>query len=60
MPQIPAIGYWTARSYLGAQSEEVPHICAINDQRGRVMVLFTHDTDFGDGYEREPRTRSTS
>ena len=35
------------------RSESVPHIRAINDAAGRVMVLLTHDTDFGDSYERE-------
>src|SRR5437660_1429121 len=31
----------------------VPHVRAINDDRGRIMVLMTHNTDFGDAYERE-------
>jgi hypothetical protein len=26
---------------------------AITDDKGRVMVLMTHNTDFGDAYERE-------
>ena len=26
---------------------------AINDDRGRIMVLMTFNTDFGDSYERE-------
>ena len=26
---------------------------AIDDDHGRIMVLMTHNTDFGDAYERE-------
>ena len=55
VPQIPGIGYWDGgnRTWERAPSEAVAHIRAINDDRGRVMVLMTHDTDFGDSYERE-------
>jgi hypothetical protein len=56
VPQIPSIGAWGGprgrTSERGADSA-VPHVRAINDERGRVMVLFTHNTDFGDSYERE-------
>ncbi len=55
IPQIPSIGVWeTGRvtSERGADSA-VPHVRAINDRNGRVMVLMTHNTDFGDAYERE-------
>ena len=31
----------------------MPHVRAIIDDRGRIMVLMTHNTDFGDSYERE-------
>lgn len=53
-PQISAIGNW-ARGVLserGADSAEV-HVRAILDSHQRVMVLITHNTDFGDSYERE-------
>ena len=55
VPQIPGIGYWDGanRTWERSPSEAVPHIRAMNDDRGRVMVLLTHDTDFGDSYERE-------
>jgi uncharacterized protein DUF4159 len=55
VPQIPGIGYWDGgdRTWERSPREAVPHIRAINDERGRVMVLLTHDTDFGDAYERE-------
>jgi hypothetical protein len=55
IPQIPAIDFWEGRrqtSERGADSA-VPHVRAISDARGRIMVLMTHNTDFGDAYERE-------
>jgi hypothetical protein len=55
IPQIPAIDFWEgsrSTSERGADSA-VPHVRAINDAHGRVMVLMTHNTDFGDAYERE-------
>jgi hypothetical protein len=54
--QIPSIGAWGGpggrTSERGADSA-VPHARVINDDRGRVMVLITHNTDFGDSWERE-------
>jgi uncharacterized protein DUF4159 len=55
VPQIPAIDFWEGRratSERGADSA-VPHVRAISDDHGRIMVLMTHNTDFGDAYERE-------
>jgi hypothetical protein len=55
IPQIPSIGFWEGRrttSERGADSA-TPHVRAISDARGRIMVLMTHNTDFGDAYERE-------
>jgi hypothetical protein len=56
VPQIPSIGAWGgpggATSELGADSAE-PHARAISDSHGRLMVLMTHNTDFGDAFERE-------
>jgi hypothetical protein len=55
-PQIPSIGMWMqlggGTSERGADSAVV-HTRAILDRRGRIMVLATHDTDFGDSFERE-------
>ena len=53
-PQISAIGNWQrgVLSERGADSAEV-HVRAILDKEQRVMVLMTHNTDFGDSYERE-------
>ena len=54
-PQITNIGFWLGTgttSERGADSAVV-HTRAILDHDGRVMVLMTHNTDFGDSWERE-------
>jgi hypothetical protein len=55
-PQIPSIGAWGGpggrTSERGAESA-TPHARAILDEKGRVMVFVTHNTDFGDAFERE-------
>ena len=56
IPQIPNIGFF--RGTGGQTSEQwedsaTPHAYALLDQHGRIMVLTTHNTDFGDAYERE-------
>ena len=54
-PQIPSIGAWGGPG--GNTSErrdsQVPHVRGILDENGRIMVLMTHNTDFGDAFERE-------
>jgi Domain of unknown function (DUF4159) len=56
IPQIPSIGFWggpgASTSERGRDSA-VPHVRGILDENGRVMVLMTHNTDFGDAFERE-------
>jgi hypothetical protein len=56
IPQIPSINFWGGpggpTSERGADSA-TPHARAILDDRGRVMVFVTHNTDFGDAFERE-------
>jgi hypothetical protein len=55
VPQIPGIGTWLGSgrtSERGADSAEV-HARAILDQKGRVMVFMTHNTDVSDSWERE-------
>jgi hypothetical protein len=55
IPQIPSIGAWGGPG--GNTSErrdsQVPHVRGILDENGRIMVLMTHNTDFGDAFERE-------
>jgi len=56
VPQIPGIAFW---SYSGGRTSErgsdsaTAHARAIFDAHGRIMVLMTHNTDFGDAFERE-------
>jgi hypothetical protein len=56
VPQIPNIGFYMrsggSTSEQGADSNE-PHIRAVADRRGRIMILMTHNTDIGDSWERE-------
>src|SRR5687768_11790955 len=56
LPQIPSINSWRGMgrgtSELGPDSAE-PHIRAISDRNGRIMVLMTHNTDISDAWERE-------
>jgi len=55
IPQIPSINFFFGThqtSERGADSA-VPHARGIADRNGRLMVLMTHNTDFGDAFERE-------
>jgi hypothetical protein len=54
LPQIPNVGLWRSerRTSERIDSDEL-HVRGIQDRLGRVMVLMTHNTDFGDAYERE-------
>jgi hypothetical protein len=57
-PQIPSIG-WV---YSGTTSERgpdsaTPHARAVVDQKGRIIVFISHNTDFGDAFEREGESR---
>jgi Domain of unknown function (DUF4159) len=53
-PQIPNIGFAQSgqTSERGADSA-VPMARAITDAKGRIMMFMSHNTDFGDAYERE-------
>jgi hypothetical protein len=53
--QIPSINHWQAyRDTSERFADSRPaHIRGIADDRGRLMVLITHNTDFGDSWERE-------
>jgi hypothetical protein len=56
IPQIPNIGFFLrsggGTSERGSDSAE-PHARGIADDRGRLMVLMTHNTDIADAWERE-------
>ena len=58
--QIPAIGVWLGTgqtSERGADSA-VPHARAIFDEKGHILVLITHNTDYSDAFEREGESRA--
>ena len=59
IPQIPSIQQWLR---MGAGAEDTsergadsrtPHMRAVYDGKGRMIVLITHNTDIADGWERE-------
>jgi hypothetical protein len=56
-PQVPSINAALGGRAYGITWErydaEVPHYRAIFDDNGRMMVLICHNTDLGDGWERE-------
>jgi hypothetical protein len=56
-PQIPSIGVALQGRNYGITWERedarVPHYKAIYDDKGRIMVIICHNTDLGDGWERE-------
>lgn len=56
-PQVPAVGYiWNylqfGIAYERPDAEEV-HYKALFDDKGRMMAIICHNTDLGDGWERE-------
>jgi len=53
-PQVPSIHAWEQgyTSERGWDSEEV-HYKGIFDDKGRMMAIICHNTDLGDGWERE-------
>jgi hypothetical protein len=56
IPQIPSIQFW--RSSGGQTSERGalsanPTMYGIHDEKGRLVVVMTHNTDIADGWERE-------
>ena len=57
VPQIPSIQFWrrnggSTTSERGFNSAQ-PHFRGIADERGRLMVFMSHNTDIADGWERE-------
>jgi hypothetical protein len=56
VPQVPSIQHWRRSggetSERGPESAQ-PHMRGIFDERGRLLVLMTHNTDISDGWERE-------
>ena len=56
-PQIPNVRTGTLSQYTGVtwetEDSKVPHYRGIFDDKGRLMVCICHNTDLGDGWERE-------
>jgi hypothetical protein len=55
IPQVPSWQYWAGSgdtSEMGSESQTA-HMAGISDERGRIMVLLTHNTDIADSWERE-------
>jgi hypothetical protein len=55
-PQVPSIhsGWMYGETYEGrGDGDTKPHYRAIKDDAGRIMVFICHNTDLGDGWERE-------
>jgi hypothetical protein len=55
LPQIPSIGHWygTGDTSERGSDSATPHARGIADAQGRLLVLITYNTDFGDSWERE-------
>jgi hypothetical protein len=53
--QIPSINFWAGSGGLTSERADShePHVRAVTDEHGRILVLMTHNTDFGDAFERE-------
>ena len=57
IPQIPSIQFWRmmgggTTSERGMMSDKA-HFRGINDERGRLIVVMSYNTDIADGWERE-------
>jgi hypothetical protein len=60
VPQVPSISHWTRTG--GGTSERyadsaVVYFKGIQDARGRLLVLISHNTDIADTWEREGESR---
>jgi hypothetical protein len=56
IPQVTAIQNWRGSGYSTSErGSDSPHpnFRAIADEKGRIMVLMTHNTDIADSWERE-------
>jgi hypothetical protein len=53
-PQVPSVHHWlrTGLTY-ERWDAEVPHFRGVFDKKGRLMAVICHNTDLGDGWERE-------
>src|SRR5437868_6241491 len=52
-PQVPSIHAWYSGHTAERPDATEPHYRAIFDDKGRMMAIICHNTDLGDGWERE-------
>lgn len=53
-PQVPSIHAWySGRTDEGRPDAQEPHYRGLFDDKGRMMAIICHNTDLGDGWERE-------
>src|SRR5581483_10895624 len=60
IPQIPSINFWFGSGFRTSErgsDSATPHVRAISNRDGRILVVMTHNTDFGDAFEREGEDR---
>jgi hypothetical protein len=60
IPQIPSIDFWFGSGFRTSERPDSaePHMRAVIDERGHIVVMITHNTDFGDAFEREGENRA--
>ncbi|WP_221028966.1 DUF4159 domain-containing protein [Actomonas aquatica] len=52
-PQMPGIDFYMRGGRSDERNSGPPHYWAYYDDKGRMMAIFCHNTDLGDGWERE-------
>lgn len=53
-PQVPSIHWWLSTGMTAERRDaQTPHYRAYFDDHGRMMAIVCHNTDLGDGWERE-------
>ena len=59
IPQVPSIDFWFRNGFRTSErfDSDVPNMRAIQNARGHIIVLMTHNTDFGDAFERETENK---
>jgi len=57
MPQIPSINAWRSGVTWERPDAKVARLWGIKDKKGRLMAVIAHNTDLGDGWEREGEDR---
>jgi hypothetical protein len=57
--QVTNINNWLRTGNTSERGDDSPHadFRGIADDKGRIMVVMTHNTDFGDSWERESESR---